>query len=178
MKNQLMQSIPEFQQINHDDLREKTLDCWIDALEQGKWSLKDLEDIPFTLLISDCKVSFLQHVRSVTQVAMQSARVLSSFYSGHYVLDFDCIVSGALLHDIGKLLEYIPSDDGYKKSPQGKLLRHPISGAALAVKHGLPDKVVHMIATHAKEGNLGYRCPEAIIIHHADFMNFEPLKDQ
>ena len=44
------------------------------------------------------------------------------------------------------------------------------------MKHDLPDKVVHMIAVHAKEGDGGYRCPEAVLVHHADFMNFEPLK--
>jgi putative nucleotidyltransferase with HDIG domain len=177
MKNQLVQQIPEFQHITDVGLREKTLNCWVDALEQGKWTLDDLLHIPFTLVIPDCKVSFLHHVRAVTQVAMQSATVLSSFYADHYDLDFDSLVSGALLHDIGKLLEYVRTDEGYVKSPQGKLLRHPFSGAALAVKHGLPDKVVHMIATHAKEGDLGDRIPEAFIIHHADFMNFEPLKN-
>jgi len=40
----------------------------------------------------------------------------------------------------------------------------------------LPEKVVHAIAVHAKEGDGGYRCPEAVIVHHADFMNFEPIK--
>ena len=33
-----------------------------------------------------------------------------------------------------------------------------------------------MIAYHSKEGDLGKRTVEAIIIHHADFVNFEPLK--
>ena len=62
------------------------------------------------------------------------------------------------------------------KSSMGKLLRHPFSGAGLAMKHDLPDKVVHTIAVHAKEGDGGFRCPEAVIVHHADFMNFESLR--
>ena len=35
-----------------------------------------------------------------------------------------------------------------------------------------------MIATHAKEGNLGKRSVESHIAHHADFMTFEPFMDR
>jgi putative nucleotidyltransferase with HDIG domain len=112
----------------------------------------------------------------VTQVALESAKVLQAFYH-EYQIDFDILTSGALLHDIGKLLEYKRQNLHFVKSESGILLRHPFSGASLASKQGLPEQVVHIIATHAKEGNLGYRSPEAIIVHHADFMNFEPLKD-
>ena len=80
------------------------------------------------------------------------------------------------LLSIMKIVEFADTANGIKKSPMGKLLRHPFSGAGLAMKHDLPDKVVHTIAVHAKEGDSGYRCPEAVIVHHADFMNFEPLK--
>ena len=176
MKQKLFELIPEFEQIKNSDLKEKTVNCWIEALEMGGWQVEDLDRIPFTLLISPCPTSFLTHVRAVTKVAIESARVLDEHYHKEYQLDFDIIVSGGLLHDIGKLLEYQETDSGFIKSGLGKLLRHPFSGAGLAMKHGLPDKVLHMIATHAKEGDLGYRCPEAVIVHHADFMNFEPLK--
>jgi hypothetical protein len=33
-----------------------------------------------------------------------------------------------------------------------------------------------MIAAHSKEGDLGRRTTESIIIHHADFLSFEPFK--
>ena len=56
-----------------------------------------------------------------------------------------------------------------------KIIRHPFSGSALAYKHGLSDEVVHVIATHAHEGDGGYRSVEAIIVHYADFINFESL---
>jgi hypothetical protein len=34
---------------------------------------------------------------------------------------------------------------------------------------------MHMIAVHAGEGDGKWRSTEAVIIHHADFTNFEPL---
>lgn len=64
---------------------------------------------------------------------------------------------------------------GYGKSPYGKLLRHPFSGAGLAIKHGLPETITPMMVVHAKEEDGDYRCSEAVTIHYADFMNFDPL---
>src|SRR3990172_2238275 len=175
MNQDLLTLLPEFNQIQDADLREKILACWTEAIRIGGWQIDDLKDIPFTLLIPNCPVSFVQHVRAVTQTAMAAAKVLKEFYQGHYSLNMDFILAGGLLHDIGKLLEYKKSSGLYEKSASGRLLRHPFSGAGLAMRHGLPDEIVHIIATHAKEGDLGYRTPEAIIISHADFMNFEPL---
>ncbi len=177
MLDKLPDLFPEFNLIEDKELRTKTLACWIEAMKLGGWEVEDLEEIPFTLLIPECPVNYRKHVQSVTQTAIESAKVLSLFYSKNYKINMDYIVAGGLLHDIGKLLEYRREDGWFVKSDQGKLLRHPFSGAALAMKHGLPDEVVHIIATHAKEGDLGYRSPESIIVHHADFMNFEPLKN-
>jgi len=177
MLNKLPDIFPEFNLIEDRALRQKALACWIDAMEMGGWTVEDLEEIPFTLLIPDCPINIRKHVQSVTQTAIASAKVLSQFYAKNYSINMDYIITGGLLHDIGKLLEYKREEGRFYKSDQGKLLRHPFSGAALATKHGLPDAVVHIIATHAKEGDFGYRSPEAVIVHHADFMNFEPLRD-
>ena len=90
-------------------------------------------------------------------------------------IDFDLLLAGGILHDVGKPLEYAEVEGKITKSQKGKLLRHPFSGASLAYKHGLPDEVIHMIATHAREGDGGYRSIEAMIIHYADYINFESL---
>lgn len=176
MKNELIKVFPEFNLIKNEALRNKTIDVWVEAMERGGWKVADLDRIPFTLLIPDCSVNIVDHTRGVTQVAIESARVLKDFNGNSYKIDEDILISGGLLHDVGKIVEYADTPAGIKKSACGKLLRHPFSGAGLAMKHGLPDKVVHMIAVHAKEGDGGYRCPEAVIVHHADFMNFEPIK--
>lgn len=176
METKLQSIMPEFQSIQDADLRARTLACWMEALRIGGWQVEDLDEIPFTLLIAECKVSFRTHVQAVTQTAIASAKILARHYSPYYTLSMDLIVSGGLLHDIGKLLEYRRVAGKFVKSNNGRLLRHPFSGANLAAQCGLPDEIVHIIAVHAKEGDGGYRTPEAVIIHHADFMNFEPLK--
>ena len=62
------------------------------------------------------------------------------------------------------------------KSREGKLLRHPISGAAFAFKYDIPQEVLHIIAAHSKEGDGVRRTVEAVIVNHADFVNFDALK--
>ena len=62
-----------------------------------------------------------------------------------------------------------------RQSRRGKYLRHPFTGVGLAQEAGVPDAACHIVATHAGEGNLVKRSPEAFVVHHADFMTYEPL---
>ncbi len=175
MRDELVKLIPEFNEIHDADLREKTIKAWEMAMVRGGWQPKDLHEIPFTLLIPDTKVSFLDHTRGVTRVAIGMYEALTPIYGARMPINRDILVSGAILHDVGKLLEYKRDGAKYVKSANGKLLRHPFSGAQIAALAGLPDEIGHIIATHAKEGDLGKRITEGILVHHADFTNFEPL---
>ncbi len=168
--------LPEIELIKQGDLRDRVAETWADAVEQGGWSLEDLGSIPFTLLIQDCRFDLVHHTRAVTKTAVAIARTLKENYGDAVTLDMDLLVAGSLLHDVGKLLEYAKEGGSVVKSRKGVLLRHPLSGQALAYKHGLPFEILNMIAYHSKEGDLGKRTVEGIIIHHSDFVNFEPLK--
>ena len=61
------------------------------------------------------------------------------------------------------------------QSARGKNLRHPFTGVHLALSCDVPDEVCHLIATHAGEGNMVARTTEAWLVHHADFMTYEPF---
>ncbi|MCJ7682155.1 MAG: HD domain-containing protein [Candidatus Aminicenantes bacterium] len=176
MKNKLLSLMPEFQQIEGRDLREKTLQIWIDAMAKRGWSVDDLLDMPFTLLIERIKVNIIEHTRAVTLCSLRIGDILVQEYGDRISLNRDLLLSGALLHDVGKLFEYKREGNGFVKSAEGKLLRHPISGAAFAYKYGIPDEVLHIIAAHSKEGDGARRTIEAIIVNHADFVNFDVLK--
>ena len=91
----------------------------------------------------------------------------------------DVLISGAILADVGKLLEYVLDDNGKAvQGNYGKYLRHPFSGVSLAEEAGIPAEVCHIIAAHAGEGNLVKRTTEAYLVHHVDFMTFLPFKDR
>jgi putative nucleotidyltransferase with HDIG domain len=173
---QVIELIPEIKMIKDEELKNKVAAVWADAIDLGGWEAGDLDNIPFTLLIQDCKFSLLHHTRAVTRTAVSIAENLKASYGDAVTIDMDILLAGSVLHDVGKVLEYVREGGAVVKSHDGKLLRHPFSGQGLAYKHGLPFEVLHMIAYHSKEGDLGKRTNEAIIIHHADFVNFEPLK--
>ncbi len=171
---------PELAWIKDKDLREATTKTWELALERSVLTADDLQRIPFTLLAGpDLKVSFMAHKRCVVHVAQESALKMIDFFGEELPIDLDVVISGAILADVGKLLEYELDDEGNSfQGTYGKYLRHPFSGVSLAESCGVPPEVCHIIAAHAGEGNLVKRSTEAYIVHHADFMTFLPFKSR
>ena len=171
---------PELDWIKDSELREKTARVWETALERSVLSAEDLNSIPFTLLCGpDLKVSFMAHKRCVVHVALESGKKMNSFFRDELPVNMDILISGAILADVGKLLEYVKDDNGNAiQGTYGKYLRHPFSGVSLAEECGIPPEVCHIIAAHAGEGDHVKRTTEAYIVHHADFMTFLPFKSR
>jgi putative nucleotidyltransferase with HDIG domain len=171
---------PELEWIKDSTLREKTARTWEIALGKSVLSAEDLDKIPFTLLCGpDLKVSFMAHKRCVVHIARASGEKMNEFFQKDLPVNMDVLISGAILADVGKLLEYELDANG--KAVQGKYgqyLRHPFSGVSLAEECGIPPEVCHIIAAHAHEGDLVKRTTEAYIVHHADFMAFLPFKSR
>jgi putative nucleotidyltransferase with HDIG domain len=168
---------PEVDWISDDGLKEKVLKVWEYALDQSPLTPDDLEEIPFTLLVKDLEVSFMTHKRAVVHVSIAAAKEMQNQFGDWLPIDMDVLTAAAILVDVGKLLEYAKEGDKLVTSETGKVLRHTFSGAGLAMKFDLPPRVVHAIAYHSKEGDMAKRTPEGYILHHVDFMTFEPFKD-
>ena len=171
---------PELEWINDLDLREKTAKTWELALERSVLTSDDLNRIPFTLLCGpNLKVTFMDHKRSVVHIARDAANKINDMYHGELTANMDVVIAGAILADVGKLLEYELDENGKAvQGTYGKYLRHPFSGVSLAEECGVPAEVCHIIAAHAGEGNMIKRTTEAYIVHHADFMTFLPFKER
>lgn len=97
----------------------------------------------------------------------------------------DLLITGALLHDIGKIKEY---EVGViiKFSDQGKLLGHITMGYSWALEKinqikGFPvdlkDRVLHIILSHHGYKEFGSpkrpKILEAFVVHHVDYMDAE-----
>lgn len=177
MRKEVKKIWPEIEWIQDPELKESVYKTWEYALENSVLSADDLEKIPFTLLIKDCKVTFMEHKRAVVHIAVESAKVMDKFFGKKLQINMDYLIAGAILIDVGKLVEYVMEDGKAVVGKTGKLLRHPFTGVGIAMMFGVPDEVCHMIAVHSKEGDLGKRTVEGIIIHHADFISYEPFKD-
>lgn len=118
----------------------------------------------------------IEHVLSLCQLA--------KFSAGHYRhMDFDLLLTGVLLHDIGKIRElHYARSFGY--TTEGQLLGHIQIGVQMVLEKlrlfpdfppKLRDLVLHMILSH--HGELEYGSPkipmfpEALLLHHLDNMD-------
>jgi len=176
MREELLRIMPEFKLIENADIKEKTINVWIEAMKKGGWTFDELRQMPFTLLIERTSVNVIEHTRAVTRCALEIAEVFAKEYDEKIRVNRDYLLAGALLHDVGKLFEYKKVKGKFVESEEGKLLRHPISGATFASQHGLPQEVIHIIVSHSKEGDGARNTVEAVIVNHADFVNFEALE--
>lgn len=170
---------PELTWINNLNLRSCVKQTWALALQKSVLTTKDLNEIPFTLLCGpDFKVSFMTHKRAVVHISKDCGEQINKFFKSDLPVDMDTLIAGAILCDVGKLLEYEIVNGKPAQSSYGQYLRHPFSGVSIAEECNVPPSVCHIIATHAGEGNIVKRSIEAYIVHHADFMTFEPFRER
>ncbi|MFQ5492053.1 MAG: HDIG domain-containing metalloprotein [Phycisphaerae bacterium] len=176
MQDRIKQLLPELDEIRDEGLREKVIKVWAESITAGGWQPEELLDIPFTLLAGKIEMKFIEHVRCCVQMCLAVEDVLHGVWGERVPIDHDTLIAGALLADVGKPLEYAKKDGKLVKGHYGDMLRHPFSGVGMCYKHGLPPEVMHMVATHSKEGDHVQRTIESIIFHHADFIDFDIAK--
>jgi HD superfamily phosphodiesterase len=179
MRDAILELLPEINWVKDATLREAVVQCHIDALQEGHWQPHELDAMPFALSFPNCPTSYLRHVRAVTRMCRFVLEEYNTIYQGqgNFLLDHDKLIAGALLHDIGKLLEWAKIPNGkFGKSEAGKYLRHPLSGIVVAMRNGIPADIAHIIAYHAHEGDSAKRSPEAVIVNKIDMMNFDSIK--
>ncbi len=174
MEELVVRLLPEIKEIQDKELQHKVAACWEDAIGFRGWTEELLRNMPFTLLAENVKITFIDHVRAVCRMCLACDDVLNKIHGSRKTpVNRDYLIAGALLADVGKLLEFEIKNGAPVKSSYGKHIRHPFSGVGLAFKYGLPSEVMHIIATHSKEGTGEKRSPESIIFHHADFIDFD-----
>ena len=115
----------------------------------------------------------IEHVLSVCRLCRDTA--------AHYqYVDLDLLLTGAILHDVGKVAE-LTYDRSFGYSTEGQLLGHIIIGLRLLHDKlqrfpDFPSKlrvlVEHMIVSHHGELEFGSpkvpQFPEALLLHHLD----------
>jgi putative nucleotidyltransferase with HDIG domain len=178
MDETIKQLWPELEWIQDESLREKVADTWELALDKSTLDSGDLNTIPFTLIVPDVQVSFMAHKRAVVHIAKQAGEKVQEFFAGELPVDMDVLIAGAILADVGKVLEYEKINGKAVQGNYGRYLRHPFSGVSLAEACDVPPEVCHIIAAHAGEGDHVKRTTEAYLVHHADFMTFLPFKER
>jgi len=157
----------ELSWIKDKNLKEKVVETWKTAADRGKW--KTFDKVPFTLLFENSG-KLTEHTKRMTNLAK------AVYDQRDEAINLDYLIAGALLHDVGKLLEYELIDGKIVKSAYGKRFRHPVSGALLAQELGLPEEIVLIIYAHSHEGEKCQRTAESYIVHYCDFIDFRIRK--
>jgi len=179
--NQIAELFPDIMQIKNAPLRDKVAAVWDEALTTGcggkGWTFDEIRAIPFTLLAGKIDMRFVEHLNSCAKQCIAIAKVLNEVFGSRVPVNTDTLIAGALLADVGKMLEFDKNARGEViKGFFGDMLRHPFSGVALCYKHDIPPEVMHIIATHSHEGDKVERTIESWIFHHADFIDFDIAK--
>lgn len=120
-----------------------------------------------------CVGGLLEHVWGVVQLCETMARI-------HPSLDRDLLLTGAILHDVGKIAEFEVTTN-IRVSRQGMLRGHISLGEEMLIERmsgmeGFPDelrsKLLHIIISHHGKRENGTtkepQFPEAATIYHAD----------
>ena len=103
---------PELEEIQDDNLKKLTVEAILKSAQEGGWNEQTIHDVPVTINW-DVKCSLIEHVRTVTQMCIAEFAIMEKFYQrNHISFKRDYVVAGALLHDIGKFLEFAPDKDG------------------------------------------------------------------
>ena len=143
MSELVVELLPEVNEIKDEDLRNNVIACWDEAISFRGWTKELLLDIPFTLLAENVSISFIDHVRAVCRMCIACDKVLDEMHGSKKTpVNRDHLIAGALLADVGKLMEYEIIDGKSIKSDYGKHIRHPFSGVALTYKHSIPSEVM------------------------------------
>ena len=172
----IVELLPEIGEIRDARLREQVVACWLDALDAGGWSPADLPDLPASLKLTDRPFGLVHHVRGVAQMAMAACRTFATLYGDRAIrLDPDVVLAGALLHDVGKPVEFARRDGAWRLSDSARSFRHPFGGFAIAVRRDVPAPVLEIIAYHSTEGQAFPRSAEGTVIHLVDMLNFTPF---
>jgi 3'-5' exoribonuclease len=120
----------------------------------------------------------LEHTVEVAELAMDACRRLGS-------MDRDLLLTGALLHDIGKIREIDGTRPGYPFTDSGSLVGHVMLGSEMVgtaaqalempVDPALVCAVQHMILSHHGRKEWGApvepATPEAILLHNCDYIS-------
>ena len=158
---QLSALFPELALIQNRDLREKTVQVWLQACQDCDWD--SLEEIPFSAGFTPTPDNLVYHTRLAARYSYAVAQQSNQLQKTQ--VDLDIIVAGALLHDVCKVAEYSKAGG---KTAWGNGVTHGIYGICLCHHFGLPMEIIHIIASHTEKLGMPTKSLEAIIIRHCD----------
>lgn len=165
---------PELEEIDDDDLREKTVAAWVLAMEEN--GVEDLTSVPWLPPDQERldlgEEWLVDHVREVAAGGLALAELLND--SRDAGIDTDIVVAGGLLHDVSKLYEF----HGFEPTAIHDMLGHPYYGIYVAGSVDLPPELVAITVNHTPVTNVDPASVEAALVSRADHASAIAIWDQ
>ena len=180
LRKGVRRSLPEVDDIQDPDLRERVVDAWALALSETEFeSIDDLPCSPVPGAKAYPGMTQAHHLRATARLALAIADAMEKLV-GPVAVDRDDLIAGGLCHDLGKPYEYSPSNrarwDGDPRVAGKPAIRHPVYGVHVALVVGLPERIAHMVGGHSAEGENITRSLANTIVHQADHAFWEILR--
>ena len=179
LRQGVIASLPEAQQIGDAALRERVIEAWALALSRSEF--QRIEEIPAsgnpdTPALT--RGTQADHIRGVARLALAIAETLEA-QLGPLGIDRDLLLAAALCHDVGKPFEFSRrNQERWRNDPSVSghpALRHTLYGVHVALTVGLPEEVAHVAGTHSAEGQFVTRSLINRIVYHADHAFWDVL---
>ena len=155
-----------------DEVKDPDYKKVLDSFFSDEEFVKKFKTSPGAMYIHHGWVSgLLEHTLAVTTICIDLTK--------YHKLDYDLLVTGAILHDIGKIEEFVTTTT-VKVTDKGNLLSHMILGVQeltrrldkLDIDEVKKNKLIHTMISH--HGSVEFGCPkppmfpEALAIAKAD----------
>ena len=173
-----MKLIELAEMIKDRDLREMTIKLLKKPESKSptvkKYEPSDLSKMPVWVgAHHDYEGGLVDHIVSVTELCLSMAKSFEKVYGKEIEklakagINYDHLIAGALLHDIGKVFIIRRADKekqklGMKWDFSGLMLDHAVLSANLLHEHGFPEEVVHMVASHGGDMGAASASPKTI----------------
>jgi hypothetical protein len=159
---ELSKIFPEIEMISDRSLRDKVAAVWEELWQES--SYQDIEKVPTS---PEIPYSHVPHNRCVLAMALAIADAYERFHG--VKTNRDVLIAAGLLQDASKIVEMQSKSDGtIEMSPKGKTYPHAFYAAHVALKHGVPDEICHIILTHSPQSPKFPASLEGKILYYAD----------
>jgi 23S rRNA maturation-related 3'-5' exoribonuclease YhaM len=152
LRQSVIQSLPELNEIRDDALRQKVIDAW--AYSLGQSSFTSIDEIPASgnpdtpPMTSGTQTD---HIRGVARLAIGMGDALAGQLP-HLPINRDLLVACALCHDVGKPYEFDPQNQQrWRDNPATSglpAIRHPQYGTHACLTAGLPEEADRDFKAH------------------------------
>lgn len=164
-KIDLGEIFPQIQEIKNLKLREQVEAVWQELWKASQW--RDFDDMPTS---KEIPYPAKPHSQCVLTMSLAMADALTKHHG--LKIDRDVLIAAAILQDASKVVEYNPGLNGKALHTKiGDQFPHAFWCAHVALNHGVPLEVCHIIMTHSPSAAKFPQSLEGKILYYADQMD-------